>query len=110
MRKAGVFWKDVRAGILEETDRGFLFSYDEAYLKNPKSRAISLNLPLRKESYESGSFFPFFDGMIPEGWYLDIVSKTLKVAPEDRLGLLLATSSHAIGSVTVRALDKEGAS
>jgi serine/threonine-protein kinase HipA len=52
-----------------------------------------LGLPLRHEPYESPAFFPFFEGMLPEGWYLDIVSKTLKVDPEDRFGLLLATAS-----------------
>jgi serine/threonine-protein kinase HipA len=62
---------------------------------------MALGLPLRQEPYESAAFFPFFEGMIPEGWYLDIVSKTLKVDPEDRFGLLLANASHTIGAVSV---------
>ena len=103
MRKAQVYYCEREAGVLEEPDHGFRFSYHEDYLKNPQARAISFSFPLRKEPFESPAFFPFFDGMIPEGWYLDIVSKTLKVDPGDRFGLLIANASHAIGAVTVRA-------
>jgi len=89
---------------LEESESGFRFSYDQDYLKNPDAKTIGLAFPLRQEPYESPTFFPFFDGMIPEGWYLDIVSKTLKVDPGDRFGILLANASHAIGAISVRAL------
>ena len=101
MRKALVFFRDHRAGLLEETEQGFRFIYDSAYLEDPKARPISLSFPLRMEAYESASFFPFFDGMIPEGWYLEIVSKVLKIDEDDRFGLLLANGSHTIGAVSV---------
>lgn len=102
MRSANVYFRENKAGRLEETEKGFRFTYDADYLKLPLPRAIAISLPLRAEPYDSAAFFPFFDGMIPEGWYLDIVSKTLKVDPEDRFGLLLVNGSHAIGAVSVR--------
>jgi serine/threonine-protein kinase HipA len=33
---------------------------------------------------------PFFDGLIPEGWLLDIAEQYWKVNPPDRMGLLIA--------------------
>jgi len=50
-RKADVFYHDRFAGVLEETDAGYRFAYDAAYLKSGK--ALSLSLPLREEPFES---------------------------------------------------------
>ena len=109
MRRANVYFRDWKAGVLEETDKGFRFTYDDEYLKNSPTQAISLTFPPKKEPYESPAFFPFFEGMVPEGWYLDIVSRTLKVDPDDRFGLLIASASHTIGAVTVRPMEDRGA-
>jgi len=101
MRRAKVYYRDLIAGVLEETNSGFRFLYDADYLKNPGARPIGFSFPLKYEPYESEKLFPFFEGLIPEGWYLEIASKTLKVDPEDRFGLLLATAGHTIGAVSV---------
>ena len=45
---------------------------------------------------------PFFDGLIPEGWLLDIAEETWKLNPRDRFGLLLACCRSCIGAVSVR--------
>lgn len=102
MRKAQVFYQDKMAGILEETEQGFCFTYDPLYLQDTSSRPISVSLPLQEASYQSADLFPFFDGMIPEGWFLEITSRTLKLDTRDRFGLLLATASHTIGAVSVK--------
>ncbi|MCW3081692.1 HipA N-terminal domain-containing protein [Segetibacter sp.] len=36
---------------------------------------VSLTLPLKDQPYTSNVMFPFFDGLIPEGWLLDIADK-----------------------------------
>ena len=56
-----------------------------------KNVPISVTLPLRNEPYESEDLFPFFQGLLPEGWYLEIVASTLKIDKEDDYGILLAT-------------------
>ena len=62
-----------------------------------------MTLPLRKESYHSKELFPFFKGLLPEGWYLDIVSMSQKVDAKNHFGILLSTSeSDTIGAVTIR--------
>jgi serine/threonine-protein kinase HipA len=46
--------------------------------------------------------FPFFDGLIPEGWLLDIAEKNWKIDSRDRMGLLLACCKDCIGDVSVQ--------
>lgn len=48
------------------------------------SKPISLTLPLSEKAYHSKILFPFFDGLIPEGWLLDIGEKYWKLNPRDR--------------------------
>ena len=72
MKKAKIFMYDRYAGLLTEDENGFSFVYDAAYLQTPDAEAISLTMPLRDEPYEDKVLFPFFDGLIPEGWLLNI--------------------------------------
>jgi serine/threonine-protein kinase HipA len=52
--------------------------------------------------------FPFFDGLIPEGWLLDIAEKNWKLNPRDRMGLLLVCCKDCIGTVSVHSVAGEG--
>jgi len=99
-RKALVMFKDQEAGILEETEKGFKFTYNEAFMK--KNTPVSISMPVTKKIYENTELFPFFEGMLPEGWYLDIVTKKLKIDKNDAFGLLTATSSSTIGAVWIK--------
>ena len=101
MRKASIFIHDRFAGTLEERDKGYSFSYSSDYLDQESAEAISLSLPLRSEPYEDKRLFPFFDGLVPEGWLLDIAEQTWKIDPRDRMGLLLACCRDCIGAVSV---------
>ncbi len=102
-RKAEVFYQDLRAGILEENDEGFFFRYDHSYLQD-KNRAISLTLPLQDEVYHSQILFPFFDGLIPEGWLLNIATSNWKISPRDRMGLLMLLCEDTIGAISIKAM------
>lgn len=43
-RQGLVFYKDIFAGIIEETfDGNYRFRYDVAYLENPEAQSISLS-------------------------------------------------------------------
>ena len=98
-RKARVNYNNQLAGYLWETDNGFRFIYDEDYLR--LGQPVSVSLPLRKEPYESRDLFSFFQGLLTEGWYLNIVSATTKIDANDSFGLLLATTGNTTGAVTV---------
>ena len=107
MKQAAIFYKDIRAGVLTEDDEGFTFRYDSDYLKRDDARAVSLTLPLSQLTYRDRVLFPFFDGLIPEGWLLDIASHNWKIDPRDRMSLLLACCQDCIGAVSVRPLSNE---
>lgn len=97
------------AGWLSEEEDGFSFVYDPAYRLAPGARAVSLTLPIREAPYTSKVLFPFFDGLIPEGWLLDIATDNWKLQPRDRMGLLLACCKDCIGAVSVEAVKEEDA-
>ena len=63
--------------------------------------AVSLTLPLQENSFHSSVLFPFFDGLIPEGWLLDIAEKNWKLDSRDRMGLLLTCCRDCIGAVSI---------
>ena len=92
---------DWLAGVLTEDENGFHFQYDQAYLNRKEAEPISLTLPLSEKQYESMVLFPFFDGLIPEGWLLDIAQKNWKLDPRDRMEILLKTCQDCIGAVSV---------
>ncbi len=100
-KTAKVLYDGVLAARLSETDDGYLLVYDELYLQQPDSKSISLTLPKKKKSYTSKVLFPFFDGLIPEGWLLDIAVDHWKIKANDRFELLLTTCRDTIGAVTV---------
>ena len=107
MKKAVVYLRDIRAGILTEDENGYLFEYDTDFLKSSKAEAISLTLPLSDEPYRDKVLFPFFDGLIPEGWLLDIAEKNWKIDSRDRMSLLLACCKDCIGAVGVEPIEEE---
>lgn len=101
MRKAAIKIEDHIAGWLTQDEQGYHFVYDQVYAAIPGARPVSLTMPLREAAYRSLVLFPFFDGLIPEGWLLDIAEKNWKINPRDRMGLLLACCKDCIGAVSV---------
>ena len=101
LRRGRVFVQDRYAGEIDETDEGYMFRYDEEYIAGGFP-AVSLTMPVRRESYESGILFPFFDGLIPEGWLLEVVSRNWKIDRNDRFGLLLVSCRDGIGNVSIK--------
>ncbi len=100
-RTAYIRVKNRFAGILRETDYGYSFSYDAEYLSRKDASPVSLTLPLRDEEYTSKTLFSFFDGLIPEGWLLDVVTRNWKISRDDRFGILLVACKDPIGDVSV---------
>lgn len=102
MRRAQIFYKDTLAGILTETDDGeYTFKYENDYVKDYPKQFITFSMPVSEQVYKDKRLFPFFEGLIPEGWLLDIASKSWKVNANDRMGLLLTCCENCIGAVSV---------
>ncbi|MCZ4222380.1 HipA N-terminal domain-containing protein [Pedobacter rhodius] len=103
MRKAEIFYQDILAGILIETNDGdYTFEYETDYIESYPNQFITFSMPVIKGKYKENRLFPFFEGLIPEGWLLDIASKNWKINPNDRMGLLLACCQNCIGAVSVK--------
>ncbi len=101
MRQGEIWANNVLAGILTEDEEGYHFMYTSEYLMTGNAVPVSLTLPLQEEAFHSEFLFPFFDGLIPEGWLLDIAQKNWKLNPRDRMGVLLATCRDCIGNISV---------
>jgi serine/threonine-protein kinase HipA len=108
MRKGKIYYKDILAGVLTETNEGeYLYAYDESYIENYPNLFLTFTMPVRKEPYQSQRLFPFFEGLIPEGWLLNIASKNWKINPSDRMGLLLVCCQNCIGAVSVIPIEED---
>ncbi len=89
------------AGIIEQDEGLYSFKYDEQYLKSKNPEPVSLTLPLREEPYEQKTMIPFFDGLIPEGWLLNIITDNWKINKNDRMSLLLLACEDCIGNISI---------
>ncbi len=107
MKQAHIYYKDTLAGILTEDVSGYTFVYNEIYLQADNAQPISLTLPLQVQAFHSNVLFPFFDGLIPEGWLLDIAERNWKINNRDRMALLLACCKDCIGAVRVEPIQTE---
>jgi serine/threonine-protein kinase HipA len=102
MRQAKVFYQDILAGILTETNDGdYVFQYQDSYVQAYPDDFITFSMPVSSFPYREKRLFPFFEGLIPEGWLLDIASKNWKVNRNNRMGLLLACCRNCIGAVSI---------
>lgn len=105
MSKGNVYFDSRLCGILEETDTGYRFSYTDEWFKNPELPAISLTMPKERQVYESTIFFPFFDGLIPEGYLLKQVIDRWGYQSKDRFKILLKSGMDTIGAVTIKEVE-----
>lgn len=102
MRSASIYYDQALAGTLVETDEGlYTFAYHPEYVQRFPDQYLTFSMPVTDKVYIEKRLFPFFEGLIPEGWLLDIASKSWKINPNDRMGLLLACCENCIGSVSV---------
>jgi HipA-like protein len=94
--KGNVYFKNQLTGSIEKKEDGnFEFSYQN------QTSDVSWSLPCRAEAYNSEDLFPFFDGLIPEGWLLNLTQKNWKLPKNDRMALLLTSCQDCIGAAHI---------
>jgi serine/threonine-protein kinase HipA len=101
IKRGKVYIEKSYVGVIEQKEGLFIFKYNEDYLHTEGAMPISLTLPLREKPYEQKTMFSFFDGLIPEGWLLNIIQSNWKINPRDRMSLLLTACKDCIGNVSV---------
>ena len=106
MRRAAVYMGNDLAGILEERENGFTFTYTLEYRMQhyPDNIPVSKTMPVREAPYFQGKLFPFFDNLIPDGALLATVMKVWNLKKSDRMGLLLACCENCCGAVSIMRL------
>ncbi len=115
MKKGQVKFHDTIVGtvyqVIGDDDKdknGYFFQYNEEYIKNPIHGPISQTLPVRQEPFRNEeNLIPFFDGLIPEGFLLDIALKNWKLNEKDRMELLLSVCNDCIGAVSIKKIEDE---
>lgn len=100
-RKANVYVQNRLAGSIYETEDGYEFAYNDLYLEEENPLPVSLTLPLDEKIHKSKTLFSFFDGLIPEGWLLNIATEKWNIKRTDRFGLLLVACKDCIGDVSI---------
>jgi serine/threonine-protein kinase HipA len=102
MRKGKVYYKDIFAGIISESSQGeFVFQYDENYILLHSTAFLTFTMPVIHKPFMDNRLFPVFDGLIPEGWLLEIASNNWKLDKNDRMGLLLSCCQNCIGAISI---------
>jgi len=104
-KSAEVLYNNKRAGIIKKTGSWYEFIYDQDYLNESNSKPVSLSMPLSQKIYRSRNLFPFFEGLLPEGWLLSQISSALKIDTSDKFNLLLNIGRDTIGAVSIIPLD-----
>src|SRR5687767_11486474 len=108
MRHGKVYYKEYLAGIITESGEGeYIFQYDDQYVMDHPSEFITFTMPVTNKPYTDKRLFPFFEGLIPEGWLLEIAANNWKLNTNDRMGLLLACCQNCIGAVSVVPIPEE---
>lgn len=103
MIKSGkVLIQDRPVGKIWQDENGYWFQYLPEYVIDPALGPVSQTLPVREDAYhDERTLIPFFDGLIPEGWLLNIVVKNWKINEKDRMQLLLTACKDCVGAVSV---------
>ncbi|MBK8872164.1 MAG: HipA N-terminal domain-containing protein [Elusimicrobia bacterium] len=101
LSRSAVFVETQKAGELSKNESGYTFAYSPEYLNSPHPRPVSFSLPLREAPYHSPRLFSFFDGLLPEGWLLEVTARASKIDENDKFALLLHTGRDPIGAVRV---------
>ncbi len=96
-----VYKKDMPVGLVWEDENGYSFQYNKDYLFKPVYGEVSKTLPLRSEPFTDKNMLPFFDGLIPEGWLLQIAIENWKLNPRDRMSLLLTLCQDCVGDIAI---------
>lgn len=101
--KAIVYNNNIAAAILEKTKDKYTLTYLDEYYSDSTKSAISLSFPKSQKKYQSKYLFPFFSGLLTEGFNKQVQCRTLKIDEQDDFTRLLRTANkETIGAITIK--------
>ena len=102
MKRGKVLIHDLLVGHVWQEEEGYWFQYTDEYFGKPIYGSVSQTLSVETKTYnDKKGMLPFFDGLIPEGWLLDIALDNWKISEKDRMELLLTVCKDCIGAVSI---------
>jgi serine/threonine-protein kinase HipA len=92
-----------QVGILEQKQNGkIIFTYDTS-----ATHAISINMPVREESYDSLQTEAYFGGLLPESETTrKIIGKRFNISHNNSFALLKAIGYDCAGAISCHEIDK----
>lgn len=94
--------KSVYVGNISGNDyRDAVFSYADEYLASADARAISISLPVTKQTFDVNSTRNFFEGLLPEGFMRRSVAEWMRTDENDYLSILAGLGSECLGAIKV---------
>lgn len=101
-----VYLNNKFVGELIRDEGEFIFEYDVTYFSDPQSLPLSLSLPKSQRRYQFKKLFPFFEGLLSEGWMRKIQETSQQIDERDSFTRLLENGEELIGAVSVLAEKK----
>jgi serine/threonine-protein kinase HipA len=90
------------SGILHKEDDKFIYNYDR-----DTKNIVSLTMPIRNESWNSGNLHPIFQMNLPEGALKDVIkNRFAKIKNMDDLGFLELVGPYVLGRVKFNYIPK----
>lgn len=101
-----VYFNETHIGYLERKNQQYIFRYDKSFLDSSNRFPLAYNFPLEAREFRSEKMFPFFQGLVAEGWLLKVQSKNQKIDEKDYFSILLENGEDMIGGVKIRKVEK----
>ncbi len=103
MREAAVWHNTERVGTLREVEaQRLLFRYEPAWAQQRFPISFSLTLSTVEQDASA-----YFEGLLPEGRARTRITRQLKLAESDDMGLLLAIGRDCAGALSILPIDEQ---
>lgn len=100
-----VFQKGILAGTLQCSRKGYMFTYDIAYLSSHFAEEVSYSLPLREAAYQGLTLFPCFAELLPKGRIRGDFAHRYQCDATDSLALLIHLGRRTVGTLSFRPIE-----
>ena len=88
--------------LIKQANGAHLFRYEEAWMRNPRARPLSLSLPLQYGNITDEAVFNYFDNLLPDSPRVrDRIVKRYQARSKQPFDLLAEIGRDSVGAVTL---------
>ena len=97
-----VYLREDIVGVLHlDTQRRFVFQYNQNWLENDQAIPLSLHLPLQAKAFNDDRARPFFANLLPESEPRRVIARKLGISEQNDFALLEAVGGECAGAVSL---------